>query len=184
MRFFFFGTLMDRDIMEAVAGHAVPDEHFRPSRLPGYQRVVVQRETFPMLLEVPDAEVEGVVVEGLSTLALDRIHFFESVEYEAMRVEVILDGGDRAAAHLFSATERASHSGEAWSFTDWQARHKEKELRETFLWMGLYGFLEPDHANDIWDETLAGGRDLIDLVREVRGEPGWQLPAFGKFGTK
>jgi len=184
MRFFFFGTLMDKDIMEAVAGHALPDNRFLPSRLTGYRRVVVRKETFPMLLEAPGAEVDGVVVEGLSAGALDRIHFFESVEYEARRVDVMLEDGARTAAHLFAATDYAANSGEDWSSEVWQARHKEKGLRETFLWMGLYGFLEPEHANGLWDETLAGGRDLIDFVREIRREPYWQLPAIGRMSSK
>ncbi len=48
---------------------------------------------------------------------------------------------------------------------------KTQDLRETELWMAFFGHLEIAEADRRWDEALAAGRSIEDLVREVRGAP-------------
>ncbi len=124
-----------------------------------------------MLVGNPGAWVPGVIVEGLAGADLERIHFFESLEYKPCTVEVEpLDGG-RVEARAFAATARTAHDDEDWRFEDWVARHKTQDLRETELWMAFFGHLEIAEADRRWDEALAAGRSIEDLVREVRGAP-------------
>lgn len=180
MRFFFFGTLMDRDVLDVVverppvggaatglvAGAAV---HARqPAWLEGYRRFTVLRETFPMVVAAPDHRLEGVVVEGLSRADIDRILFFESIEYAPSNIDVSLADGSLLSAQCFLTNDGVGHNGDAWDYERWLGEHKADCLRETRLWMALYGHLDCHEADRLWDEALAAGRPLEEMIAEVR----------------
>lgn len=168
MRFFFFGTLMDRDVMAVVLGRAPGHLVRRPAALAGHRRVQVAGETFPMLTPDPAGTVEGVLTDGLAASELDRILFFESVEYASRAVEVVADGSDRVTAQAFLPSERAGEGASLWDFADWQRQHKAQALREAVIWMGLHGHLDSAEADRLWDEALASGEALDAMVRRVQ----------------
>jgi len=168
MRFFFFGLLRDADVLERVTGRLWTADRFTGARLADARLVRLRGETFPMLVAAPGVWVPGVVVEGLTESDLDRIRFFESVEYQPATVEVELQVGERVEARAFATTLRAVHDEEPWSFEIWRLRDKARALRETELWMALHGLLSVEEADRRWDAALAAGRTPEDLVREVR----------------
>lgn len=183
MRFFFFGTLMDRDVLDAVVGQASAGQlaigqpamgqrtavhGHRPAWLDGFRRVTVARETFPMVLPAPGHRLEGVVVEGLSAADIDRILFFESIEYAPRTIDVALADDSRLPARCFLTNDGVEHSGEAWDYGQWLNAHKADCLRETRLWMALYGHVDCQAADRLWDEALTAGRPLEEMVAEVR----------------
>lgn len=171
MRFFFFGLLRDRDILELVLGRPAQRWPLPCARLAGFHLARLRGDSFPLLLPAPGGAVEGIVVEDFAEAELDRLHFFESVEYAPRPVQVELAEGGMTEAHIFAATERAHHDDEEWHFEDWLARHKARDLRESELWMALYGHLSIAEADRLWDEALAEGRSLEDVVGEVLGAP-------------
>lgn len=180
MRFFFFGTLMDRDVLDAVVerspiGGAVGGAAVharRPAWLEGYRRFTVLRETFPMVVAAPGHRMEGVVVEGLSSADIDRILFFESIEYAASSIDVSLADDSPLSAQCFLTNEGVDHNGDIWEYERWLAKHKADCLRETRLWMALYGHVDCYEADRLWDEALAAGRPLEEMIAEVRAERG------------
>ncbi len=169
MRFFFFGSLRDHDILEAVIGRPFPRRPFPPAHLPDHRLERMARESFPLLIAAPGALAPGVVVEGLEAADIERIHFFESVEYEASLHSVALAAGDTLDCHLFAATKAKEATGEPWHFDDWAARHKAKELRDARLWMAFHGWVTAGEADRLWDEAVAAGRAIEDLIAEVTG---------------
>ncbi len=170
MRFFFFGLLRDADVLELVTGRPWTAERFTVARLAGARLVRLRGETFPMLVAATGVWVSGVLAEGLTGSDLDRIRFYESVEYEPSLIEVQVEaaGGESVEARAFATTRRAAHDEEAWSFEDWSLRDKAHSLREAELWMALYGYLSAEEADRRWDAALAAGQTIEDLVREVR----------------
>jgi len=174
MRFFFFGTLMDRDVLDAVVERPLvggAPVHARQSAwLDGYRRVTVVRETFPMVLEAPGHRFEGVVVEGLSSADIDRILFFESIEYAPRTIEVSLADDCVLSAQCFLTNDGVAHQGDVWDYERWLSEHKDDCLRETRLWMALYGLVDCHEADRLWDEALATGRPLEEMIAEVRAE--------------
>ena len=168
MRFFFFGLLRDSDVLELVTGRPRPAALLPAARLEGFRLARLRDESFPMLLSAPGAAVPGIIAEGIVESDLDRIQFFESVEYEPTTVEVVLQsGGEAIAAQAFAATGRAAHDEMPWSFEDWRNRDKLRSLREAELWMALYGHLSVEEADRRWDAALAAGQTIEDMVREV-----------------
>ena len=170
MRFFFFGSLRDGQILEVVIGRPLPQRALPAASLPGYRLERMARETFPLLVEAVDEVAPGVVVEGLLEADIARIHFFESIEYEPQTHTVDLAAGGRRACQIFAATAAGGRTGEAWRYEDWRPRHQARELREARLWMAFYGLLSPAEADRLWDQAVAEGRPLEDLVTEITGQ--------------
>ena len=168
MRFFFFGLLRDADVLELVTGRPWTADRFTGARLAGVRLVRLRDETFPMLVATPGVGVPGVLVEGLTEADLDRIRFFESVEYRPATVEVELPGGEWVEARAFATTLRAVHDEGPWSFEDWSLYDKTRALHEAELWMALHGHLSVEEADRRWDAALAAGQAIEDMVREVR----------------
>ena len=171
MRLFFFGLLRDEDMREVVLGRSLPRRHFRAAHLCDARLVTLRNETYPVLVPAPGQRVPGVVAEGLAEPDIDRIVFFESVEYALTAVTVELAGGDVLEAQIFTMTERAGVLDEPWRFKDWQDRHKARDLHQARLWMALHGHLAFAEADRLWDEALAAGRTIEDLVEQVCGKP-------------
>jgi len=167
MRFFFFGLLRDKDILELVIGRPVAKHPFVPARLPGARLARLRGQTYPMLVAAPGQWVTGAIVDGLTAADVARIEFFESVDYEPKPVEAHLTGGEIVTAHAFATTSRARHDDEEWRFADWLSRHKAEDLRIAALWMSLHGRLDVVEADRRWEEALASGRPLEDMVLEI-----------------
>ncbi|RMD62512.1 MAG: gamma-glutamylcyclotransferase [Alphaproteobacteria bacterium] len=168
MRFFFYGLLADRDVLELVLGRPVTDWPPPRAKLPGYRLARLRGETFPVLVPASGSHVPGIVVDDLSKADVDRILFFESVEYAPTPVTVILEEGDRPlGAQAFLPTARGSLDDTPWRLEDWQARHKPAALEEAALWMALYGHLGAAEADRLWDEAVARGRSIADMVAEI-----------------
>lgn len=156
MRFFFFGLLRDRDILETVLGRPVAAEDgFAVARLAGYRLVRLRGDSFPLLLDAPGASVEGVALEGLDEREIGRIAFYESIEYQPRALQVTLAGGGAVEARAFSGAPAAAHDGEDWRFEDWRACHKADDLLEAALWMTLHGHLGVAEADRLWDRAMA-----------------------------
>jgi hypothetical protein len=164
MGYFFFGTLMDSDVMEAVIGRPPLASWSRPARLAGYRVVCFHKEPFPVLVAEPGETVAGIIVDWLNAADIERVRFFESVEYAPQPVTVDLDGGGRETALVFADSGAAERSDARWDIGTWRARQKAEHLRLTRLWMALYGRYDIATANRLWDEAVAAGRPLEDLV--------------------
>ena len=181
MRFFFFGTLMDRDILEAVIGRPAPAGPFPRALLPGYRRVKLRGESHPMILPAPEALLDGLIVDGLQPSDIDRIMFFESVDYDPKPVRVTPLAGGAAEgepaeaasieAHVFFGSAEAAHDDEPWDHGRWLAEDKLAELHEARLWMALYGAIDYAEADRLWAEAKASGRPHEDLVAEILARP-------------
>lgn len=138
MRYFFFGTLMDWDVLEAVIGHPPDDVRLLPARLAGWKRVKVRGEAFPMLIQQPWTQVDGMVAEGLSAADIARIRFFEDVEYVTQVCHPTLASGQRIDAVMHVSTEALYPSTRPWDFDEWRMTEKTVYLAMAREWMGLY----------------------------------------------
>ncbi|MBM3648603.1 MAG: gamma-glutamylcyclotransferase, partial [Alphaproteobacteria bacterium] len=81
MRFFFYGTLLDHDVMALVIGRRLPPSAFAPARLPGHVRRRAKGVSYPILVRDPGGEVAGVVVGGLTARDVDRLARYEGPRY-------------------------------------------------------------------------------------------------------
>lgn len=135
MAFFFFGTLMDRDVLAAVLARPVEADELRPGRLHGFVRVASLNATYPVLRAAAGRSVDGQVLATPTARDVVRILHFESEEYEPEWLRVDLADGRTHAARVFLALATMEPGTEAWTLEDWARRHKAAYLHQCAQWM-------------------------------------------------
>lgn len=127
---FFFGTLMDADVLGLVIGRAVAPGELEPARLHGFRRVRARRASYPVLVPDPGASVEGVLWRAGTALERARLDAYEGPGYALAPVEVETAAGERVRALVYRAVPGALEpSEEPWDLARWQARYKAAYLR-------------------------------------------------------
>lgn len=125
--YFFYGTLIDSDLREAVLGEYASLGGISPDRLTGWRAVAVRGRTYPVIVPAPGLSVEGVVMRIAADHRCqvhDRLMAFEGHEYEIGNVT--LDSGGAAA--VFVASPACVPTNRPWSFSQWERRHKRHSL--------------------------------------------------------
>ena len=61
MRFFFYGTLLDRDVTALVLGRRLPPSAFEPAMLRGHSRRRARGVSYPVVVRDPRGEVSGAI---------------------------------------------------------------------------------------------------------------------------
>ncbi len=135
MEYFFYGTLMDGDVLARVVGQPVPPARMEAAVIEGYRRLYVAGAWYPMLVPEPGGRVEGRLVSGLDAAQAARIARFESDAYdlEALPVRAARRGPVRALT--FMARPGVAASDEEWDLASWRRRHKQTYLRLAGDWM-------------------------------------------------
>ena len=121
--FFFYGSLMDREMLEAVIDRGSSHLSFMPGVLGGYIAELARGYTFPTLVPRPGSAVEGLVAHGLHDQDVERIAYFEDTEYTPVSHEISTGSGN-VSAKVFMSTATLSSSGERWDFMHWRQHHK------------------------------------------------------------
>lgn len=132
--FFFFGTLMDRDVLAQVLDRPVADAELKPARLRGYRRVAA-RDAYPMLVPDPAGAVEGVLLRSPSGRDDVRIRHFEEDEFVDRQVTVELHDGRKTAALAFFAVGEMEVTAQSWDFGTWAREEKARYLQRCRQWM-------------------------------------------------
>lgn len=165
MRLFFFGTLMDRDLLSVVLSRPADGLHLAHAQVSGFVRRQTAEEAFPILVPQADGQVDGVVAGGIGYGDIDRLLFFEGGEYTLAELVVTTDHG-RSDAHLFASTGRLTATDQPWSFNAWQTLHKGLALVEAEMLMALYGTMSLAAADAQWLDIKAQA-----LTRYERAAP-------------
>src|SRR3979409_2603900 len=93
MRFFFYGTLLDYDVIALVLGRRLPPAAFVPASLPGHARRRAKSATYPIVVRDPRGAVPGVVVGGLSARDVALLADYEGPGYRVVPLRVRVAGG-------------------------------------------------------------------------------------------
>lgn len=124
MRFFFYGTLLDRDVTALVLGRRLPPQAYTPAGLPGYARRKVKGGTYPVAIPDPRGEVPGAIVGGLSGRDVARLAAYEGPGYRIAPLRVKTAGAMTVVSVFEPIQTRLQPTGEFWDLTLWQRRHK------------------------------------------------------------
>jgi hypothetical protein len=124
MRFFFYGTLLDRDVAALVLGRRLPPQSFLPASLPGYSRWRVQGGSYPISIPDPKGEVSGAIVGGLSARDVDRLAAFEGSGYRVASLKVRVAGGLTRVFVFEPIVQKLKPTNRPWDLVLWQRRDK------------------------------------------------------------
>jgi hypothetical protein len=133
--FFFFGTLMDREVLERVLDRPVAGDELTPGRLAGFRRVRSARAPYPVLVPEPAGVVDGMLLKAASLRDERRITHFEDEEYDSRWLAVQIPDGATVRARVFFALAGMGRTDEPWDFGVWVRAHKEAFLEQCREWM-------------------------------------------------
>jgi Gamma-glutamyl cyclotransferase, AIG2-like len=128
--FFFYGTLMDRDLLSAVLGRRIWPHALRPAVLCGYRRSSVRGASYPVVLRQRGASVTGAILCGVGTAETARLCSYEGDGYE---IGQALAGQPHHGARrvLVFRPRRGGYtvSSRPWHFPGWRLRHKRSAMK-------------------------------------------------------
>ena len=122
--FFFYGTLLDPDVMALVIGRRLPPSAFVPAILPGHSRRRAKGATYPVVVRDAADRVQGVVVGGLTSRDVARLAAYEGPGYRIARLKVLVDGELATVSVFEPIVARLQPSTSPWDYALWKGRHK------------------------------------------------------------
>ena len=125
---FFFGTLMDKDVLAIVLGRIPAAQDREAAFLRGWRRVLVAGRPYPMLVPQSGGRVEGVLVNGLSERECERLGFYEGWEYVTAPVTVRTLAGRVVETEMFTCSDGVLADNRDWGLDLWQRKHKPAAL--------------------------------------------------------
>ena len=130
MRFFFYGTLRDRDLLSLVLGRPVARDALRPAVLRDWRRCPARGKTYPILMRERGATTSGDVLDGVSAGEQRRLTIYEGEGYRLTRVFATIDGASTPlGVKLFAPSGKAPPALEGeWSLDEWRAQHKARAI--------------------------------------------------------
>lgn len=158
---FVFGTLKDPDIFHLVVGQKAQAFTISEAIYPDHAVLREKTEAYPVLAERIGLNAPGLLIRGLDAAQIDRIQFFESIEYELCPMTV-MEQGQETDASCFIATELLSCEERPWHIEDWIKADKPQALLEAELLMALYGRIAREDVEDHWPAIVAEARRLLD----------------------
>jgi hypothetical protein len=124
MRFFFYGTLLDHDVIALVLGRRLPPVAFVPAVLPGYSRWRVEGGSYPISVPDPKGEVSGAIVGGLSARDVARLAAYEGAGYRIAPLKVKVAETMTTVSVFEPIVSRLKPTDRPWDLSLWQRRDK------------------------------------------------------------
>jgi hypothetical protein len=134
MRYFFYGSLTDPDVLAIVLGR--PRIDGVPAALRGWRRWRVAGACYPLISPAPGGCVEGVVLDA-SPAEARRLAWYEGEDYDLRELRPTLASGEPVAALVFLPKPDLAHADEPWDPTLWRREHKAALLEAAGRWMSL-----------------------------------------------
>ena len=169
MQFFFFGTLMDRQVLAIVIGRAVDDLRIEAATIHGFACRRVRDESFPILVPLSGGRVEGVLVTNLTQPDIARLQFYEGYEYVLVALPVEC-GGKQLSAEVLLPTDRLEAEETPWDFDSWVESERDLFLAMAEERMSQYGSISISENDALWPQKKA--RVLARFRRHQRPAAG------------
>jgi len=125
MRFFFYGTLLDRDVTALVLGRRLPPQAFEPAVLPGWSRWRVQGGSYPISIPDRKGQVAGAVVRGLSARDVGCLSAYEGPGYVVSPLNVRIGGVLTTVSVFEPVVSKLKPTRRPWDLALWQRDDKQ-----------------------------------------------------------
>lgn len=126
MRFFFFGTLLDEEVLNFVVGRKVLAADKLTASLAGFRRVKAQDVTYPIIVRGETATVTGMLVSGLTSEEAGRLIEYEGANYQLVTLPVTAGKRQRPAQVFVPAGKGGlTPLDEDWTFEEWSRLHRD-----------------------------------------------------------
>lgn len=158
MTYFFFGTLMDLDVLATVLDRPLAGGELCQAWLRGYRRVRAATAPYPILTPAAGLLVGGVLFHPRSGRDEVRILHFEDGEYIDRWLMARLPDGRRLPARVFFSLEALGRTDHPWHLAEWAHEHKAVFLEQCREWMRDCPECDADLTVDLGLEANVAGR--------------------------
>jgi hypothetical protein len=159
MNFFFYGSLMDRELLSLVIGRTTDELRMEAATIHDFVCRRALNESFPILVPDPGGRVEGKFVTGLTAADIARLKFYEASDYEdseyvltALSVEC---RGELLPAQVFFPTVHIAADETFWNFETWAAAERPLFMAMAEERMSRYGSISTAENNALWPQMKA-----------------------------
>lgn len=118
MDLFFYGTLMDLDVLSRVTGRPFTADALLPATLTGWRRVRALGEPYPIVLPEPGGVVQGVVVRDLTEADVAKLSHYEGTKYDLVPADAEI-GGKPHPVRFYRPGPAFKADPEPWVFENW-----------------------------------------------------------------
>lgn len=136
--FFFYGTLMDALVFEMVIGKNHSGIRKQPAVLKDFKRVKVNGAKYPAVFSSIGEQVEGILVEGITSEYAVCLDEFEDDQYERQNVSVSLNDGKNINALVYIAGPKMLLEDKAWDLEEWVLNDRSQFLQKLGKGMKVY----------------------------------------------
>lgn len=171
MRLFFFGSLMDMELLALVTARTVDELDVASAALHGFARYRARGESFPLVVPHPGGRVDGTLVGGLTAADIDRIQYFEGSDY-ALQFFAVERSDERIEAMVFVPTARLEPEAVAWNFESWVQQERAVCFALAEELMSHYGRLSPAEIDALWPVMKARAARRFRRVHRVSATAG------------
>ncbi len=162
---FFYGSLRDRDLLEAVLGRPVDPSHLEPARVTGFAALRLATEAYPVLLPAPGRVAEGVIFHQPTEADVARLVFFEEAEYALMPITVATARGP-VECRYFRGTDKPTASAVDWDFDAWCRDHAAVAIEATREYMHHFGRTPVAEIDTVWPGIKIRARQRARALAE------------------
>lgn len=122
---FFYGTLMDRNLLSQVVGRRIWPRALRPAMVRGWRRRAVCGASYPVALRERGASIKGVVLAGVTRVECALLSEFEGNRYELVPALAQLPAEPLGRVFFFRPKRGAfTLASGPWSLASWRLRHR------------------------------------------------------------
>lgn len=147
---FTFGTLMDPDVLRQVGGQPLSALTRETATVRGFARHWVEADDYPVLVAREGEQTTGLIIRGLSSLAMQRIEFFEGEEFTLQELWVRNAARQEERVHYFADNQRKPASDRSWSLAEWQLGTKKSMMPRVERYMACFGRMSTAEADACW----------------------------------
>jgi hypothetical protein len=159
MQFFFYGSLMDRELLALVIGRTGDELRMEAATIHDFVRRRALNESFPVLVPHPGGRVGGALVRDLTAAEIARLKFYEASDYEgseyaltALQVEC---RGELLPAQVFLPTAHIAADETVWGFDTWAAAERPLFMAMVEERMSRYGSISAAENHALWPQMKA-----------------------------
>lgn len=126
MRFFFYGTLLDPEVLRIVLGDGSAAKRLKPATVEGFRRVYVAGKTYPILVRKPGSTVAGATFDDATPRQRDALVRYEGDGYVVEEHAALLADGSRVPVSVFVPRPGGALnvSDDDWDYETWKAKHR------------------------------------------------------------
>ena len=156
---FFYGTLRDHEVREAVIGERAKQLNLVDGYLIGYRLYRVKNTNYPLIVrdKLSSNKINGLVAMGLDKQLIRKLDMFEGKNYSRAEVSVFRNiDNEKIMAEIYVPKKTLQYT-EGWTYENWH-----KYQRKFFFIM----ILEKEGCDHLVDDWLLT----------------WQLPWYANAG--